>query len=296
MGIVRKILPPKDASEDAIKPLFELSDFQRRKLSYYFSLLDVNGDNKLTSDDITKFTEKMLVHSDVSEDAELYEVAHDVNRNFYESLSEKAGTTDVSCDQWLDIWAVMMRKCMSVAHFPYWVQLHCKIFFEIIDVDRNGEISKNELRHYYRNFIKIEDEYVEEQTEKGFTAMTANGTYPLNQELYYQNFANFILGKEIYGPGEYIFGVFDINRPKIPFRIILPVETEEEETALASLDAAKEAPLPSGRRISVTRSGKIAVADPTAPPGGAADKVRRVSQTKIPHVPRKRVVIRGLEH
>lgn len=28
------------------------------------------------------------------------------------------------------------------------------------------------------------------------------------------NFANFILGKDVYGPGEYIFGVFDIGRTR----------------------------------------------------------------------------------
>merc|ERR1712136_562718 len=45
--------------------------------------------------------------------------------------------------------------------------------------------------------------------KEGYRAMTANGDYKLTRENYDFVFANFLLGKDIYGPGKYIFGVFD---------------------------------------------------------------------------------------
>ena len=36
-----------------------------------------------------------------------------------------------------------------------------------------------------------------------------NGDYKLTRENYDFVFANFLLGKDIYGPGKYIFGAFD---------------------------------------------------------------------------------------
>lgn len=299
MGINRKLQPYHDPSEDCLRPLFELSDFQRRKLSFYFQLLDMNKDDKLSLEDMHAFSRKMLRHADISDDNDLAEVVYDVNRNFHESLCERLHKRDsdpdgkcptmVSLNDWLDTWAVMMRGTMSIRNFPYWVQLHVKVYFEMMDKNRDGKVTKEELREYYRNFIEIEEEHVEEQTVKGFKSMTANGSYPLNQELFMQNFANMVLGKEIYGPGEYIFGVFDIGRPKLPFRIVLPLEVGED------LGEESIAP-PDGRptRISMSASGQIAVADMGLASFSMGTR-RKDSATKIPHVPRKKVVIRGLD-
>ena len=50
--------------------------------------------------------------------------------------------------------------------------------------------------------------------------MTANGDYKLNKENYDFCFANFLLGKGIYGPGKYVFGVFDNRELDEKFPII----------------------------------------------------------------------------
>ena len=42
-----------------------------------------------------------------------------------------------------------------------------------------------------------------------FILQFQNGNYQLNKENYLFAFANFLLGKDIYGPGKYLFGTFD---------------------------------------------------------------------------------------
>ena len=53
------------------------------------------------------------------------------------------------------------------------------------------------------------------------------GDYILNLENYNFVFANFLLGRSIYGPGKYVFGVFDNSDMDKKFEVIYNVEEEE---------------------------------------------------------------------
>ena len=54
-----------------------------------------------------------------------------------------------------------------------------------------------------------------------------NGDYKLTRENYDFVFANFLLGKDIYGPGKYIFGVFDNREIDETFPVRYNDEDEE---------------------------------------------------------------------
>ena len=56
--------------------------------------------------------------------------------------------------------------------------------------------------------------------------MLQNEGYMLNQENYLFCFANFLLGRDIYGPGKYIFGVFDNREMNEKYQIIYNEEDE----------------------------------------------------------------------
>ena len=56
--------------------------------------------------------------------------------------------------------------------------------------------------------------------------MLQNDGYMLNQENYLFCFANFLLGRDIYGPGKYIFGVFDNREMNEKYQIIYNEEDE----------------------------------------------------------------------
>ena len=74
----------------------------------------------------------------------------------------------------------------------------------------DGVASFGEVKNFYRHFVGLEDaDDLDRIAKEGYRVMTANGDYVLNREHYFFCFANFLLGKSIYGPGKYIFGVFD---------------------------------------------------------------------------------------
>lgn len=254
----------KEEEEHKVHTLFELSGFQREKLTYFFNMLDQDQDGVFSLEDAKSLIQKMVAFAYVASQTEMYSNIEDITINFRESLVDKCAKEDIGLEDWLDVWAVIMRRCMAVTDFPYWVQLFCKLIFEVIDKDRDAEISKQELYDYYANFIGIDPEHLKAQTEKGYQSMTANGTYSFSQDLWGQMFANMILGRDIYGPGEYVFGVFDINRKKAPFKLVIPKYEDEDDSA------------------------------PSTPGEETLHPVRRMSSNnKIPRVPKKRIIVRS---
>jgi len=128
--------------------------------------------------------------------------------------------------QWLNMWGRLCYGSSGISDFPIWVQILPEIFFKVIDRDEDGLLSADEIRNYYKHLIGIQDPVkLDKICKEGYRAMTANGDYKLNKENYFFCFANFLLGKGIYGPGKYVFGVFD-NRE---IDEIFPVQYNEEE-------------------------------------------------------------------
>merc|ERR1719323_2808596 len=62
---------------------------------------------------------------------------------------------------------------------------------------------------FYERFAGLSGSELERTTTQGFKTATANGDYKLDYGSYKLLFSNFLLGKTIYGPGKYLFGVFD---------------------------------------------------------------------------------------
>merc|ERR1739848_934621 len=125
----------------------------------------------------------------------------DVQFNVIPRMSEK---------QWMNMWGRLCLGSAGISDFPIWVQLLPELFFHVIDRDQDGILSFQEVKNFYKYCIGITDPVqLEKVCNEGYRAMTANGDYTLNKENYDFCFANFLLGKGIYGPGKYVFGVFD---------------------------------------------------------------------------------------
>ena len=61
---------------------------------------------------------------------------------------------------------------------------------------------------------------------RDFLNSLQNDGYMLNQENYLFCFANFLLGRDIYGPGKHIFGVFSNKEMTEKYQIIYNEEDE----------------------------------------------------------------------
>lgn len=245
-------------ADDILRSAKHLSKFQIEKFTFLFNtFFDIKKNGLIEINDIEAFTEKLRSFSGWSKDSKEYLELVDVNSTFYECLRDQVkaefqatDTSDaeamipwedafqkysdqrlsktMSLSQWLNMWGRLCYGSAGIADFPIWVQILPEIFFKVMDRSHKGILSCDEIKNFYKDLIGIKDPAKLEKTSKeGFRAMTANGDYKLTRENYDFVFANFLLGKDIYGPGKYIFGVFD-NR-EIDEKFPVKYNDEDEE-------------------------------------------------------------------
>ena len=126
---------------------------------------------------------------------------------------------------WLNMWSRLCRGSAGMDDFPIWVQLLPKVLFNVIVAKEGGEvISQTSLKNFYQKFAGLNGPQLEKTTAEGYKLSTANGDYKLDYSSYKLLFSNFLLGKTIYGPGKYLFGVFDNRDSHEAYKIIVQEE------------------------------------------------------------------------
>lgn len=242
--------------EDVLSAAKHLSPFQVEKYTFLFNtFFDIKKNGLIEENDIHAFTEKLRLYTGWKQDSKQYHKMKDVNRTFYECIRDQVkaefqavgehrrGSMDdhaiiswddafalytndkiaksMNIEQWLNMWGKLCRGSAGLSDFPIWVQILPEVFFNVIDRDEDGFLGYDEFKNFYKILLGIQDSVqLEKVCKEGYRAMTANGEYKLNKGNYDFVFANFLLGKDIYGPGKYLFGVFD-NREideKFPVR------------------------------------------------------------------------------
>jgi len=213
-----------------------------------------NKNGVIEKSDISYFLEKMRVFRDFDNKDSRNLKMQDVVFAFYDCLMEtvkhesQAAETNIgfktwnealkphvidvnqiSLNQWLNMWGRLCRGAAGISGFPYWVQLLAHIFFDAIDHDSDGQITYEELQRFYSEMIGIKGDELEKLCKEGYRAMTANNAYTLDREQYLFCFANFLLGRDIYGPGKYIFGVFDNREMSETFKVKYNVNEMDED-------------------------------------------------------------------
>lgn len=219
-----------------------LSDFQVVKFTYMFNaFFDIKKNGLIELSDIEAFEEKLCEFTGWRKGQLHHSQMLDILSTFHECvkdqvkaeyLCEETEAKDcmiswdeafknyrrvqsnqfntMNLDQWLNMWGRLCYGSAGIADFPIWVQLLPELFFRVADRDDDGIISKQELKNFYKLMSGIANPVtLEKTTNEGYRALTAGGDYILNKENYMFCFANFLLGKGIYGPGKYLFGTFD---------------------------------------------------------------------------------------
>lgn len=236
--------------ESALNTARYLSPFQVEKFSYLFNtFFDIEKNDLIEQNDIEAFIEKLRCYAGYEKDSPSYHQLRDLERTFFECLQDQVEAeykaeegpeedallpweeafkraSEVDCSgmnlsQWLNMWGRLCHRSSGISDFPIWVQLLPNIFFEVIDRDGDGKLSYDEIRNFYKDMIEIDDPATLDKVSKeGYRAMTANRGYELSRKNYMFCFANFLLGKSIYGPGKYIFGVFDNRELDEEYKVV----------------------------------------------------------------------------
>lgn len=225
-----------------------LSPFQVEKFKYLFeAFFDMEKNYLIEGNDIEAFIEKLRSFAGWEKGGKNHSQLIDLEKTFYECIQdqikaeylaeEKPGeellsweeafnryanvdTTKMDMRQWLNMWGRLCYRSSGIADFPIWVQLLPDIFFRVMDRDGDGVASYDEVKNFYEHCVGIDKSLLDKICNEGYRAMTANGDYVLNRDNYFFCFANFLLGKSIYGPGKYIFGVFDNRELDESYKVI----------------------------------------------------------------------------
>jgi len=219
---------------DALKN--KLSTFQIEKLTFFFKqFFDANGDGVVDNKDFVVLNEKLRKIAGWDSDSDEFRLLQDNSNVFLECLLDqvraennmfadglehrtweealapaKVTVESVTLNQWLNMWARLFDGAAGINDFPIWVQLIPQIMFSVAcGKSKDKTITKDCLRHFYEHFAGVQGGDLDKLTKAGFDTMTANGDYELDLENYNLLFANFLLGRTIYGPGKFIFGCFD---------------------------------------------------------------------------------------
>jgi len=245
--------------DDVLQSAKHLSPFQVEKFTYLFNkFFDLKKNGLIEHNDIDTFTEKLRAFTGWTKNSKQYQELEDVNSTFYECITDQvkaeflsANVTDeealiswedarskdgkyadqklskkMNIRQWLNMWGRLTYGSAGISDFPIWVQLLPEVFFKVIDRDEDGLLAFEEVKHWYKDLIGITNPAtLDKVCKEGYRAMTANGDYKLTKENFDFVFANFLLGKDIYGPGKYIFGAFDNREIDESF----PVQYNDDE-------------------------------------------------------------------
>jgi len=224
----------------------KMSSFQLEKMTFFFQkFFDCNKNGVLEKRDFAELNERLRKIAGWEKDSEDYNRLVDNSSVFLECVLDqvrsehsqfceglefrtweeamkpnKLQMDSIDLNGWLNMWAHMFDGAAGMDDFPIWVQLLPTILFAVQGGNKEGCISKENLKAFYASFAKVQGADLDKLTEAGYKTMTSNGEYKLDLNNYKLLFANFLLGKTIYGPGKFVFGCFDNSDLNKPYQII----------------------------------------------------------------------------
>jgi len=181
-----------------------LSNNQKLKLEFFFSVLDVNGNGILQPDDFTLIGDRisnLIGHEKKSKKRLNLKVKS--YRLFIQILTDIGKEeTELSVLEWVDFFnthALEMPQKYVIRTVNY--------LFSIFDQDGDGFITEDE----YLDMFKAYDLDVDD-VEKGFKMLDENDDKQISKEELLSAFNDFFLSEDDDAPGNWIFGDWRLEK------------------------------------------------------------------------------------
>ncbi|KAI5747036.1 hypothetical protein M8J77_010400 [Diaphorina citri] len=218
-----------------------LSNVQQEKLKYFFSqLLDGDHDELISCNDFHNLAERIRRFAEWSENCGEYFVVEQIRCGFLDTFISSKKEEDnlnldiekiyIDQDHWLKKWNELIKGAASLNSFPLWVQYFPRILFQAINKSGSGLISKEELRQFLFFIVGLDSKCVDQDVDRIYLVLTANGDTGLDFHVFQLSFINFLLGRHPNGPGQYLFG------PCANFPDTFPVDYSALNADLTSIE------------------------------------------------------------
>lgn len=128
-----------------------MTDFQQRKLSYLFSLLDINRNGFLQLSDFSDIADRLLEKTGYELQSKQHRfVVEKCVGLFYRLLKDiKSGTREVQLYHWLEFFEKSFANEDADEVLDSYVQLFFSFIFQMFDENNDGYISQKEYRDIF---------------------------------------------------------------------------------------------------------------------------------------------------
>jgi len=183
------------------------ADFQRKKLGYFFRILDLNSNGHLQIDDFTEMVEKVRITLNYEPGSKEHKRITDKAVKLFNSLVKdiKPFTyNQVTEEEWVDFFLKQVILSGDEDTLDDYKELIFNFMFDFFDQNRDGFISKKEYEDFY-DIFGIDRAYC----DKAFSLLDKTQSYKLSRYDLMNAVEEFFASDDPTLPGNWIFGNWD---------------------------------------------------------------------------------------
>ncbi len=182
-------------------------EFQRKKLGYFFRILDLNSNGCLQMDDFTEMVEKVRVTLGYDpEDKNHKRITDKAVKLFNSLVSDIKPFTynQVTEDEWINFFIDQVILTDDEDTLDEYKELIFNFMFDFFDQNRDGFISKKEYEDFY-DIFGIDRNYC----DKAFSLLDKTQSYKLSRYDLMTAVEEFFASEDTTLHGNWIFGNWD---------------------------------------------------------------------------------------
>ncbi|WP_420319153.1 EF-hand domain-containing protein [Ekhidna sp.] len=185
------------------------ADFQKKKLGYFFKILDLNSNGTLQMDDFTELVEKVRVTMAYEPEGTGHKRITGKAVKLFNSLVDDikpSSFNEISEEEWINFFLEKVILSRDEETLDDYKELIFNFMFDFFDQNRDGYISKKEYEDFY-DIFGIDRAYC----DKAFYLLDNTQSHRLSRYDLMNAVEEFFSTSDPTLPGNWIFGNWDSN-------------------------------------------------------------------------------------
>lgn len=185
------------------------TDFQRRKLAYFFKILDLNSNGILQLNDFSEMAEKVRIRLNLEEGEREHKRIVDKSVKLFHTLQNDISPKEyqqISEEEWTNFFAKELIEAGDEDEVDNYKELIFNFMFDFFDQNKDGFISKSEYSDFYTIF-GIDVAYL----DKAFAQLDTTQDGRLSRYEMMAAIEDFLISDDPTIKGNWIFGNWDSN-------------------------------------------------------------------------------------
>ena len=183
------------------------SDFQKRKIAYFFKLLDLNRNGLLQFNDFSDMAELVRLKLGFEEGSKNHKKIADKSTRLFHHLLEDitpAKQQSISEEEWVAFFDTKLTGSDAEDVLEEYQELIFQYVFDFFDHNHDGFITKDEYQMFFEIF-GADQQYF----EKSFSLLDKNGDGKISRYEMLASIEEFLISDDSEASGNWTFGNWD---------------------------------------------------------------------------------------